>query len=142
MTKPAKQIPSGIKSFLAKSAMDQARDVKDGLAANIVMALARELLDLPVFRLVEMLRLSQSSIGRKIRTGARLLPWESDRIARLMFIYELSVEAFEDQNSAREWILRNHVEFGNEKPIEILDTEAGYSRVRDVLTRLMTGICV
>lgn len=59
-----------------------------------------------------------------------------------MLIHVLAKDVFEDSKLAAEWMLKRNVRLGDEKPIEMLDTQTGYDYVRDILTRLAHGICI
>ncbi|PRE29032.1 antitoxin Xre/MbcA/ParS toxin-binding domain-containing protein, partial [Burkholderia multivorans] len=108
--------------------------------AVIVERVARELLRIPVQSLLSALSLPSSTILRKIANEDRLSQSESDRIARVLYVLDLAVELFEDKDRAADWITRGNAELDGLKPIEVLDVQPGYDRVRDILSRALFGV--
>jgi putative toxin-antitoxin system antitoxin component (TIGR02293 family) len=128
--------------FLGLAPSEQSRLIRDGMEAVIVSRIATELLDIPVQTLLASLRLPSSTINRKISQGERLSASESDRAARTMLIYAQAKDVLEDGRLAAEWLLRPNVELGGERPLDTLDTQTGFDRVRDLLIRLEHGVTV
>jgi putative toxin-antitoxin system antitoxin component (TIGR02293 family) len=64
---------------------------------------------------------------------------ESDRLNRLAKIEARAVEVFEDEEIAANWLKAPNRVLG-EKPISLLDTEAGTDMVERVLTRIEYGV--
>ncbi|QVL50237.1 MAG: DUF2384 domain-containing protein [Thiocapsa sp.] len=64
---------------------------------------------------------------------------ESDRLYRLAKIEARAVEVFEDEEIAANWLKAPNRALG-EKPISLLDTEAGTDMVERVLTRIEYGV--
>ena len=112
------------------------------MEAVIVSRIATELLDIPVQTLLASLRLPSSTINRKISQGERLSASESDRAARTMLIYAQAKDVLEDGKLAAEWLLRPNVQLSDERPLDMLDTQTGFDRVRDILVRLEHGVTV
>jgi putative toxin-antitoxin system antitoxin component (TIGR02293 family) len=128
--------------FLGLAPTEQSRLIRDGMEAVIVSRIATELLEIPVQTLLASLRLPSSTINRKIAQGERLSAGESDRAARTMLIYAQAKDVLEDGGLAAEWLLRPNVELGGERPLDTLDTQTGFDRVRDILVRLEHGVTV
>jgi putative toxin-antitoxin system antitoxin component (TIGR02293 family) len=128
--------------FLALDQMEQSRLIRDGMEAVIVSRIATELLDIPVQTLLSSLRLPSSTINRKISQGERLSASESDRAARTMLAYAQAKDVLEDDKLAAEWLLRPNVQLQDERPLDMLDTQTGFDRVRDLLVRLEHGVSV
>ncbi|RQR45285.1 DUF2384 domain-containing protein [Burkholderia sp. Bp9126] len=120
--------------------LSQRRVIADGFEAVIVERVARELLGVPVRTLLSALGLPGSTILRKIANEDRLSQGESDRIARVLYVLDLAKDLFEDQARAAEWMNRANAELDGLKPIEVLDVQPGYDRVRDILNRAQFGI--
>ncbi|MFM0089304.1 DUF2384 domain-containing protein [Paraburkholderia sediminicola] len=133
---------NALKVFLAMSPLDQSEQIRNGVAAAIVRGTSRDLLNIPLPSLLKSLRLPSSAIHRKIASGGQISACESDRIARTILIHALAKDVFEDSKLAAEWMLKRNVRLGDEKPIEMLDTQTGYDNVRDILTRLVHGVCI
>jgi putative toxin-antitoxin system antitoxin component (TIGR02293 family) len=128
--------------FLGLDPIEQSRLIRDGMKAVIVSRIATELLDIPVQTLLASLRLPSSTINRKISQGERLSASESDRAARTMLIYAQAKDVLEDGKLAAEWLLRPNVQLAGERPLDMLDTQTGFDRVRDILVRLEHGVTV
>ncbi|MCO1451103.1 DUF2384 domain-containing protein (plasmid) [Burkholderia multivorans] len=127
-------------TFRRMAPLGQRRTIADGFEAVIVERVARELLRIPVQSLLSALSLPSSTILRKIANEDRLSQSESDRIARVLYVLDLAVELFEDKDRAAEWITRGNAELDGLKPIEVLDVQPGYDRVRDILNRALFGV--
>lgn len=128
--------------FLGLDQIEQSRLIRDGMEAVIVSRIATELLDIPVQTLLSSLRLPSSTINRKISQGERLSASESDRAARTMLAYAQARDVLEDDKLAAEWLLRPNVQLRGERPLDMLDTQTGFDRVRDILVRLEHGVTV
>ncbi|UEP38971.1 DUF2384 domain-containing protein [Burkholderia ambifaria] len=127
-------------AFLHMAPMSQRRTIADGFDATIVERVARDLLGVSVQSLLTSLSLPSSTILRKIAKEDRLSQSESDRLARVLYVHQLATEVFEDDTRAAEWMNRGNVELDGHKPIEVLDVQPGYDRVRDILNRAQFGV--
>src|SRR5258708_3489339 len=130
------------KFLLGLDPIEQSRLIRDGMEAVIVSRIANELLDIPVQALLASLRLPSSTINRKISQGERLSASEADRVARTMLIYAQAKDVLEDEKLAAEWLMRPNVQLRGERPLDMLDTQTGFDRVRDILMRLEYGVTV
>lgn len=128
--------------FLGMGPIEQAQQVRAGMEAIIMNRIASELLEIPLQALLTALRLPSSTINRKISSGERLSAGESDRAARTVLIYGQARDVLEQDKLAAAWLQRPSVELGGERPLDMLDTQAGYDRVRDILVRLEHGVGV
>ncbi|WP_376712897.1 antitoxin Xre/MbcA/ParS toxin-binding domain-containing protein [Burkholderia sp.] len=130
-----------IEMFLGQfDALEQRRQIREGMEANIVDRVAKDLLHVPVQTLLAGLGLPSSTILRKIAREERLSPSESDRVARVLYVFRLAVDVFENDVLAGEWMQLPHAELGGLRPLEVLDSQPGYDRVRDLLMRVIHGI--
>jgi putative toxin-antitoxin system antitoxin component (TIGR02293 family) len=130
------------KFFLGLGPIEQSSLIRDGMEAVIVSRIANELLDIPVQSLLASLRLPSSTINRKISQGERLSASEADRAARTMLIFAQATDVLEDDKLAAEWLMRPNVQLRGERPLDMLDTQTGFDRVRDILMRLEYGVTV
>ncbi|MFM0278641.1 DUF2384 domain-containing protein [Paraburkholderia sediminicola] len=128
--------------LLATGVIDQKREIRRGIRAAVLVQVANVLLRIPLKDLRSGLRLSGSTIQRKIRIGARLSAGESRRVSRALIIFQQAVDAFDDKGLAADWFQRRNVELGGERPLDLLDTRPGFERVSDVLARVVFGISV
>ncbi|WP_199779103.1 type II RES/Xre toxin-antitoxin system antitoxin [Burkholderia sp. BE12] len=127
-------------TFRRMAPMSQRRTIADGFDAAIIERVARELLGVPVQTLLNALSLPSSTILRKIAKHDRLSQGESDRVARVLYVLDLATDLFEDGKRAAEWMSRANAELDGLKPIEVLDVQPGYDRVRDILNRAQFGV--
>jgi putative toxin-antitoxin system antitoxin component (TIGR02293 family) len=67
---------------------------------------------------------------------------ESDRLARVARIYELSVRVFGDSEKARSWLTRPKLRFDARSPLSMVRTEAGGRRVEEWLIQIDEGMFV
>ncbi|WP_027782134.1 MULTISPECIES: antitoxin Xre/MbcA/ParS toxin-binding domain-containing protein [Burkholderia] len=127
-------------TFRRMAPMSQRRAIADGFDAAIIERVARELLGVPVQTLLNALSLPSSTILRKIAKHDRLSQGESDRVARVLYVLDLATDLFEDGKRAAEWMSRANAELDGLRPIEVLDVQPGYDRVRDILNRAQFGV--
>src|SRR5260370_19166515 len=129
-----------LKFFLGLDPIEQSRLIRDGMEAVVVSRIANELLNIPLQSLLASLRLPSSTINRKISQGELLSASESDRAARTLLIYAQARDVLEDDKLAGEWLQRPNVELRGERPIDMLDTQTGFDRVRALLLRPEHGV--
>ncbi|MGN4108152.1 antitoxin Xre/MbcA/ParS toxin-binding domain-containing protein [Burkholderia gladioli] len=128
--------------FRRMAPLSQRRAIADGFDATIVERVARELLDISIQALLRALSLPTSTIQRKITRGGRLSLVESDRVARVLYVLGYATEVFGARDLAAQWMTRAHSELDGLKPVEVLDVQPGYDRVRDLLNRAAFAVCV
>ncbi len=121
-------------------ALEQRQQIREGMQADIIDRVAKSLLHVPVQTLLASLGLPSSTILRKIAREERLSPAESDRVARVLYVFRLAIDVFENEALAAEWMQLPHAELGGLRPLEVLDSQPGYDRVRDLLMRVIHGI--
>lgn len=81
------------------------------------------------------LSVSARTLQRRRKGDQRLTAAESDRLWRLLHIFDLALEAFgEREEAARTWLTTPHPLLQGETPLERLDTEPGLREVEDMLT--------
>ncbi|MDR9847241.1 type II RES/Xre toxin-antitoxin system antitoxin [Herbaspirillum huttiense] len=132
--------PRDFERFARMDPITQGRTIRDGMDAIIAERVARELLQIPLQTLLSGLGLPSSTILRKISRKERLSGSESDRIARVLYIREQAADVFEDEDLAAQWMRRGNAALGGLTPLEVLDTQPGYDRVRDILARIAFGV--
>jgi putative toxin-antitoxin system antitoxin component (TIGR02293 family) len=120
--------------------LEQRRQIREGMEAAVIERVAKDLLRVPVQTLLANLNLPSSTILRKVARAERLSPGESDRIARVLYVRQLAVEVFEDPALASEWMQRSNAELAGMSPLEVLDSQPGYDRVREILLRVIHGV--
>ena len=117
--------------------------ISDGMEPEVLERLAKDVLNVPVLTLVRSLKLAPSTVQRRLKgkkEDSRLSPAESDRVARVLIILKTAREFFGDEKLAVEWIKRPLVQLSLERPLDVLDTQPGYDRVKDILLRTSEGV--
>ncbi|MCX4166095.1 MULTISPECIES: antitoxin Xre/MbcA/ParS toxin-binding domain-containing protein [Paraburkholderia] len=132
--------PHDFETFRKMDPLEQRLTIREGMDAIIVERIAKELLHIPLQTVLAGLGLPSSTILRKISKEERLSGAESDRVARVLYVLEEATQVFEDDALAAEWLQRPHAELGGLKPLEVLDSQPGYDRVRDLLMRITFGV--
>ena len=70
----------------------------------------------------------------------RLTPAESERTERLARVIAQAEYVWDDQEAAREWLLKEHPELRGKAPIYFAMTELGARRVEQLLNSILHGI--
>lgn len=65
---------------------------------------------------------------------------ESDKLARLVRVFDFAVRVFADLNKAREWIDTPKTRFEGRTPIQMLRTEMGGRMVENMLGQIQYGM--
>ncbi len=85
------------------------------------------------------LHIRSRTLSRRKDAG-RLEAMESDRLFRLARVFAHALEVFEVSERARDWLETENRALGGQRPLELLDTDAGAREVDDVLGRIEHGI--
>ncbi len=111
--------------------------IRLGLPYATVPALA-ESLGVDVGEVAKIIDLSERTHQR--RKGKTLTSTESDRLVRLARLGSHAIRVFSDRLKAQAWLARPNVALGNERPIDLLDTDFGSTEVEAVLHRIEFGV--
>jgi putative toxin-antitoxin system antitoxin component (TIGR02293 family) len=65
---------------------------------------------------------------------------ESDKLARLVRVYDQAVRVFGEADSAREWLEESKIRFEERSPLAMLSTEAGGRLVEEFLIQIDEGM--
>ena len=117
------------------AAVPDVAGVRSGLKVELLDELLGQL-DLSQEALVGMIGVSTRTLQRR-RTEegeGQLTPAESDRLWRLLHIWDRALSALGSTDSARVWLTEPKAVLGGESPAERLDTEPGLREVEDMLT--------
>jgi putative toxin-antitoxin system antitoxin component (TIGR02293 family) len=113
--------------------------VKSGLPISAVTRLGHTS-GLTLERIKQIARISEGSFARRKKTG-RLSPEESERLLRLGRIVERAAALHDgDQVGARQWLETPIPSLGNQRPLELAQTEPGAREVEDLIGRIEHGI--
>jgi len=127
------------KSYPLENDLEMAALVLAGLPAAVLKRLGA-FLGIRAAKVGSIVNISEKTLDRRLKSGARLKPDESERIARLMRIVDLAVTVLDSQDSARRWLQRPLRELGGRTPLQMTATEPGAREVERVLGRIEHGI--
>ena len=99
----------------------------------------RKKLNVKESAVLSLLGMSKETYKHRHNARKNLSPIESDRLYRLAKIEAHATDVFEDEGIAADWLKTPNRALG-EKPIELLDTDAGTDRVERLLTRIEYGV--
>lgn len=111
--------------------------IRDGVKVTLLVG-ARQYYGLPQSKLSKLLGVSDATITRKIKSGGKLGPMESERLARIALIEADAEEVFGAPDLAKRWMLEPNLALG-EPPLSLLDTDTGADEVRKVLAAIAYG---
>jgi putative toxin-antitoxin system antitoxin component (TIGR02293 family) len=112
--------------------------IREGLPAEALSWL-KERLDLTAEELAGVVHVSRRTMSRRKKEG-RLKPDESERVLRLIRLYERAAEVLGGPEEATEWLREKNFALGEETPLEFADTEPGARRVERLLGQIEHGI--
>jgi putative toxin-antitoxin system antitoxin component (TIGR02293 family) len=114
--------------------------VRNGLPARVIDRLAKAF-GASTDEILALLGLSRATGYRqKARGAAGLRAVHSDRAFRLARVMALAQNVLEDDENARAWFRESNRALHGERPIDLLDTEAGTEQVVRVLNQLEHGV--
>ena len=121
--------------------LKMAQLVSVGLPATSLLELS-EALHLQPSSVAPIVNINRKTIQRRLalRSKGRLRPDESERVARLMRMFDHAVRVFESGDHARSWLAQPLNLLGSQTPIALLATEQGAREVEQVLGRLEHGV--
>lgn len=112
--------------------------VRDGLPLSSI-ARVRKKLKAQQSAVLHLVGMSKEAYKQRAAARQNLNPIESDRLYRLARIEAYAAEVFEDEDLAADWLKTPNRALG-EKPLDLLDTDAGTGRVERLLTRIEYGV--
>ncbi|HEY0289419.1 MAG TPA: antitoxin Xre/MbcA/ParS toxin-binding domain-containing protein [Pseudomonas sp.] len=99
----------------------------------------REAFRLDTERLEQLLNASISTLERRQRQQQPLDLVSSERLDRIASIATQAVEVFENPDIARCWMVTRNAALGDQRPIDLCETEIGARQIRRVLSALVCG---
>jgi len=119
------------------AAVPDAGQVRSGLDVGLLDELLEQL-ELSQEALAGMIGVSMRTLQRRRSEegGGRLTPAESDRLWRLLHVWDRALAALGSAAAARAWLTEPKAVLGGEPPAHHLDTEPGLREVEDMLTVL------
>lgn len=123
-----------------EAAARAARDlVRSGMPSAVVEKLAANF-GVSVEEIQRVIGLSRSTGARRRARREPLRPLASDRAFRMASVFALAQQVFEGDEKASAWFKEPNRALGGERPLALLDTEAGSQQVVTVLKRLEYGV--
>jgi putative toxin-antitoxin system antitoxin component (TIGR02293 family) len=116
-----------------------ARLVSSGLPVTTVRKLGTAL-GLTPAKVAPLVNINEKTLERRLQSGARLKPAESERVARLMRLIALASVVLESEQNARDWLRKPLRVLEGKTPLETSATEPGAREVEHVLGRLEHGV--
>ena len=115
------------------------RLVSTGLPVASIRKLGAALGVRPV-KVGSLVNINEKTLERRLQSGNRLKPAESERVARLMRIIALATLVLESEDNARVWLRRPLKVLAGKTPLDLTRTEPGAREVEHVLARLEHGV--
>jgi len=126
-------LPSG-----AASPRQTIEAIREGLPAEAFDWLKSEL-GLTAGELARVVHVSRRTISRRKKDGV-LKPDESERVLRLIRLYQRAAEVLGGRDEARAWMQESNFALGDDTPLRFADTEPGARRVEQLLGQIEHGI--
>jgi putative toxin-antitoxin system antitoxin component (TIGR02293 family) len=124
--------------ILTRTPFEMVKVARNGIPMKAIDTLAKNL-DLSRLELAKYLHISKRTLQRY--TPEKILSQDlSDHVLQIAKVYARCVEAFEEQKKAAAWLKQPNIAFGEEAPIDLLDTSTGIEMVFDELTRIEYGV--
>lgn len=86
------------------------------------------------------LQLSERTIQRNQKERKAFQPIQSERIVKLVMLYNYGVEVFGDKENFNVWLDSRSIALGGRTPKELLDTLLGVGMIKDELGRIEHGV--
>ena len=117
---------------------DIIRRVEEGFDVQVLERF-RRMLDLSVDAAASLLGTSARTLARRQKEG-HLQETESDRLYRIVRLFERAVDVFGNQEDARIWMWRPQWGLGGAIPLEYARTDPGAREVESLLDRIDYGV--
>jgi putative toxin-antitoxin system antitoxin component (TIGR02293 family) len=121
------------------SFLEAVQIVTSGLPVEAVSRL-QQTSGLTLERIKQLAQISEGSFARRKQTG-RLSQEESERLLRVSRVFELATALNDgDQVEARQWLETPIPALGNQRPLDLTQTEPGAREVEDLIGRIEHGV--
>lgn len=117
---------------------DVIRRVEEGFDVQVLERF-RKLLDISVDAAASLLGTSARTLARRQKEG-HLQETESDRLYRIIRLFERAVDVFGNEDDARTWLRRPQWGLGGAVPLEYARTDPGAREVEALLDRIDYGV--
>ncbi|MGH7719496.1 MAG: antitoxin Xre/MbcA/ParS toxin-binding domain-containing protein [Gemmatimonadaceae bacterium] len=123
-----------------RSLADLRRAVESGLPKRALALVVEQVEDDPQERRRLLSRIVPIATYKRRKTV--LKPHESERTERLARVIALARDAWGDDEEARRFLRTPHALLGDERPLDVAQTELGARQVEELLTELRYGLPV
>src|SRR5436853_5894288 len=127
------------KSYPLENDLEMAAVVLGGLPSSVVKRIGA-FLGIRATKVGSIVKINEKTLDRRLKSGARLKPDESERLARLMRIISHAVSALESEDNARQWLQRPLRELGGQTPLQLASTDPGPMEDEQLLGRIVSGL--
>jgi len=125
-------MPANLKVY--RDRISAIKAVREGLPVEVYTTLKTEM-NVSDKVLSKALRISERTILRRKREG-RFKPDESERIMRLVRLFDLATKVLGDKEDASRWLQEKSLPLGLKTPLECAETELGVREVEELLSRI------
>lgn len=112
--------------------------IREGLPSDAFDWLQQEL-ELTVRELADVVHIARRTVSRRKKEG-QLKPDESERVLRLIRLYQQAATVLGSPDEARAWMQEPNFALGDATPLHFADTEPGARRVEQLLGQIEHGI--
>ncbi len=112
---------------------------RKGLPVDILRELAVEL-GMERQAVASLIGIPARTLSRRLSSRSRLSAAESDRSVRVARIVAQAKDTFDDLPMAANWLQAPNRVLKGQRPIDLLDTDAGVQQVETVLGRIAYGV--
>ena len=112
---------------------------RKGLPVDILRELAAEL-GMERRTVASLIGIPARTLSRRLSSRSRLSAAESDRSVRVARIVAQAKDTFDGMPAAANWLQAPNRVLKGQRPIDLLDTDAGVQQVETVLGRIAYGI--
>lgn len=121
--------------LLGVPSVDRIALVRKGLPASSVQA-AADYLAMSQKDLLGAIRIPVSTMTLRTRSRKPLSPDESDKLVRLAEVIKRAIAVFGDEAEGKAWLNDSVGSLGDQRPVDLLDTQDGF----DLVMRTLGGI--
>jgi putative toxin-antitoxin system antitoxin component (TIGR02293 family) len=121
------------------SELELARLIAEGIPTSVLT----DVVELGVLTRDEVTRLivPRRTLAHRKRRREHLSPEESDRLARVLHLYDIALQTFDgDADKASAWLRTHNRALSGEIPLNLIVTSTGARLVEDALLRIEHGV--
>ena len=120
------------------SPAEMVRKIRGGLPAGSFVEVA-DMLGISQEALAGKLGLVARTLNRKRKANENLSAQESERLLRVVRVWNQAGALFRDDRTIADWMLRPAPSLGQASPLDLLDTDVGTTEVIELIAGLAYG---